>query len=177
MTTLREAAEEFLAQKRIAVAGVSRDEKPPANLIYRRLRQTGHEVFAVNPNADEAEGDPCFASISDVPVGLDGVVIVTAPEVTLEVAKDCVSNGVSRVWIHRGIGAGSTSPAAVAYCRAHGIRVIPGGCPNMFGACSDPGHRCMRALLTVTGKVPRTITDEAAPVEVAGSRHQSATGA
>ena len=45
MTTLREAAEQFLSQNRIAVAGVSRDSKQPANLIYRRLRDTDHQVF------------------------------------------------------------------------------------------------------------------------------------
>ena len=56
MSSLREAADEFLAQRRIAVAGVSRDTKQPANLIYRRLRGAGYETFAVNPNADEVEG-------------------------------------------------------------------------------------------------------------------------
>jgi uncharacterized protein len=159
MTTLRDAADEFLAQKRIAVAGVSRDERQPANLIYRRLRSTGVEVFAVNPNADTVEGDPCFASVRDVPVELDGVVVVTTPDVALDVAKDCVFAGVPRVWFHRGLGPGSVSPGALAYCEEHGIRVIPGGCPNMFGATSDPGHRCMRALLTLGGKMPRTVPD------------------
>jgi predicted CoA-binding protein len=157
MTTLREAADEFLAQERIAVAGVSRDSQQPANLIYRRLRDSGHEVYAVNPNAEVVEGDPCFASVADVPVPLDGVVIVTPPEAALGVAEDCASSGVPRVWLHRGMGPGSTSPAAVEYCRAHQIRVIPGGCPNMFGATSDPGHRGMRVLLTLSGKLPKTV--------------------
>jgi predicted CoA-binding protein len=44
MTSLKQAADEFLSQHRIAVAGVSRDSKQPANLIYRRLRDTGHDV-------------------------------------------------------------------------------------------------------------------------------------
>jgi uncharacterized protein len=157
MTSLREAAEEFLAQRRIAVAGVSRDEKQAANLIYRRLRDSGHEVFAVNPNADKVEGDDCYASVRDVPAPLDGVVIVTTPAAAVVVAEDCVTAHVPRVWLHRGIGPGSTSPEAVAYCREHGVEVIPGGCPNMFGACSDPGHRCMRVLLTMSGKVPRKV--------------------
>ena len=165
MSTLREAAEEFLAQKRIAVAGVSRDTRQPANLIYRRLRDSGHEVYAVNPNAADAEGDPCFASVRELPVAVDGVVIVTTPEAAGGVARDCVAAGVPRVWFHRGLGPGSVSPEAIAYCSEHGVGVIPGGCPNMFGACSDPGHRCMRALLQLTGKVPWTVD---APMEPAG---------
>jgi predicted CoA-binding protein len=159
MPTLRQAAEEFLAQPRIAVAGVSRDPRQPANLIYRRLRDTSHEVFAVNPNTEEVEGDRCFASVDSIPGGVDGVVVVTPPEAAEGVIADCAAAGVPRVWLHRGLGPGSSSPAAVAACRARGISVIPGGCPNMYGETSDPGHVCMRCLLTLTGKLPRTLPD------------------
>jgi len=157
MTTLRDAADEFLAQHRIAVAGVSRDEKQPANLIYRRLRDTGHEVFAVNPNADEVEGDRCYPSVQAVSEPLDGIVVVTTPEVAEQVVAEAHEAGVPRVWLHRGMGPGSSSDAAVEFCTEHGIAVIPGGCPNMFGDTSDPGHRCMRVLLQLSGKVPRRV--------------------
>ena len=102
MSTLRQAADEFLAQRRIAVAGVSRDAKQPANLIYRRLRDSGHEVFAVNPNAEQVEGDRAYAAVTTIPGGVDGVVIVTTPEAAEGVVVDCVSAGVPRVWLHRG---------------------------------------------------------------------------
>jgi predicted CoA-binding protein len=157
MTKLRDAAEEFLAQDRIAVAGVSRDAKQPANLIYRRLRGAGHQVFPVNPNAETVEGDECFPSVSAIPGSVDGVVVVTTPEAAEQVVLDCAAAGVPRVWLHRGIGPGSSSDVAVAVGHEHGISVIPGGCPNMFGATSDPGHRCLLAMLRVTGKVPRTV--------------------
>jgi predicted CoA-binding protein len=159
MTTLRQAAEEFLAQDRIAVAGVSRDTKQPANLIYRRLRAAGHEVFAINPNADEVEGDRCYATVTDIPGGVDGVVVVTAPDVAPAVVADCAAARVPRVWFHRGLGPGSLSDEAIAACRRHGIAVIPGGCPNMFGATSDPGHRGMRRMLQLTGKLPRRLEE------------------
>jgi uncharacterized protein len=157
VTTLREAAEEFLAQKRIAVAGVSRDPKQPANLIYRRLRDTGHEVFAVNPNAAEVEGDACYAAVTQIPDGVDGVVVVTPADAAPAVVADCAAAGVPRVWLHRGMGPGSSSEEAVAACRHYGIAVIPGGCPNMFGATSDAGHRCMLRVLQVTGKVAHRV--------------------
>jgi predicted CoA-binding protein len=157
MTTLREAADDFLSQRRLAVAGVSHDSKQSANLVFRRLRDTRHEVFPVNPNAEEAEGEQCFSSVTAIPDGVDGVVIVTPPNATLDVAGDCATAGVGRVWIHRGVGPGSSSDEAVRFCHEHGISVIPGGCPCMFGATSDPGHKCLRAMLRVTGKLPRTI--------------------
>jgi predicted CoA-binding protein len=157
MTTLHRAADEFLAQRRIAVAGVSRDGKHSANLIYRRLRDTGHEVFAVNPNAEQVEGDRCYGSVSSIPGGVDGVVIVTPASASVEVATDCAAAGVPRVWLHRGVGPGSSSDAAVAYCHEHGINAIPGGCPCMFGPTADPGHKCLRAMLRLTGKLPRAV--------------------
>ena len=154
MSALRQAADEFLAQPRIAVAGVSRDPKQPANLIYRRLRDTDHEVFAVNPNAEEVEGDRAYATVSEIAGGVDGVVVVTTPQAAEGVMADCVQAGVPRVWLHRGIGPGSISENAISYGREHGVKVIAGGCPNMFGATSDPGHRCMLAMLRLTGKIP-----------------------
>ncbi|HEY5144470.1 MAG TPA: CoA-binding protein [Solirubrobacteraceae bacterium] len=158
MTKLKDAAEEFLAQKRIAVVGVSRDEKQPANLIYRRLRDTGHDVVAVNPNAEEVEGDPCYAALTAIPAPVpDGVVVVTTPEVAEQVVADADAAGIPRVWLHRGMGPGSSSEPAVEFCTEHGIAVIPGGCPNMFGETSDAGHRCMRVMLQLSGKVPRTL--------------------
>jgi len=169
MSSLREAAEEFLAQPRLAVAGVSRDPKQPANLIYRRLRDAGHETFAVNPNALEVEGDPCYPGIGDLPGGVDGVVIVTTPDVAAQIVVDCALAGVPRVWLHRGIGPGSMSETALAHCREHGISVIPGACPNMFGENSDAGHRCMRVMLRAGGKIPARLPAGSYPCLEAGT--------
>jgi uncharacterized protein len=155
--TIREAADEFLALHRIAVAGVSHDPKQPANLIFRRLRDTGHEVFAVNPRGGEVEGAHAFASVSEIPGGVEGVVVVTPPGASAAVVADCAAAGVPQVWIHRGMGPGSLTDEAVEVGRAHGLKMIPGACPCMFGVTSDPGHKCARAVLSVTHKIPRQV--------------------
>ena len=157
-TALETKVHEFLAQKRIAVAGVSRHHghHPTGNLIYRRLKKTGHEVFAVNPNMQAFEGDRCYADLKSIPGGVDGVVIVTKPETTEAIVKDCGAAGVRRVWMHQSFGKGtSVSPAAVAYCREHDIAVIAGACPMMYGEGVDFGHACMRWMLGFTGGLPR----------------------
>jgi hypothetical protein len=151
---LAEAATEFLAQRRIAVAGVSRADPNAANLIYKRLRAAGYEVFACNPNADQVEGDVCYHSIGDIAGPVDGVVIATHPDAALAVARECLHHGVARVWLHRSFGGGSVSSEAVAFCEANGIAVIDGGCPMMFIQPVDFGHRCIRWVLAVTGKLP-----------------------
>ena len=156
--TLETRVNEFLAQKRIAVAGVSRDNShhPVGNLIYRRLKKTGHEVFAVNPNMTTFEGDRCYPDLQSIPGGVDGVVIVTRPETTEGIVRDCSDAHVSRVWMHQSLAKNSTSasPSAIEYCRQHDISVIAGACPMMYGDGVDLGHACMRWVLRFTGGLP-----------------------
>ena len=156
MSTLNEAVEEFLAQKRIAVAGVSREGNLPSNAIYKKLKDHGYQVFPINPKTDEVEGDKCYPKLQAIPDGVDGVVIATHPKVTEELVHDCAEVGVSRVWIHRSFGQGSISDSAVEYCRENNISVIAGGCPMMF--CEpDVAHKCFRWFLGVTGKLPKEV--------------------
>ena len=157
MSTLKESVNDFLAQERIAVAGVSRSGDAAANLIYRKLRDAGFQVFAVNPNAEEVEGDTCYANISSIPHGVDGVVIATQPQVTDQIVRECADAGVSHIWMHRSFGQGSVSTEAVNYCREKKITVIPGGCPMMFCEPVDFGHKCMRWILNLTGGLPKQV--------------------
>jgi len=158
LDTLKDRIQDFLAQKRIAVAGVSRHQgkHPAGNLIYQRLKSTGHDVFAVNPQMQTFEGDRCYPDVRSIPGGADGIVIVTRPEVTERIVHDCVDAGIRRVWMHQSMGkASSVSPAAVDYCRQHEIKVIAGACPMMYGDGVDFGHTCMRWILRVTGGLPK----------------------
>ena len=157
MTALDGKVDEFLAQKRIAVAGVSRDKghHPVGNLIYQRLKTTGHEVFPVNPHMVTFEGDRCYPNLQSIPGGVDGVVIITRPETTERIVRDCHDAGVGRVWMHQSLAKGSSvSASAVDYCRQHDINVIAGGCPMMYGPGVDFGHACMRWILKLTGGLP-----------------------
>lgn len=157
-TSLEAKVDDFLAQKRVAVAGVSRDNShhPAGSLVYRRLRATGHDVFAINPNMQSFEGDRCYPDVQSVPGGIDGVVIITRPELTEKIVRDCSEAGVRRVWMHESLAKGSSvSPEAVEYCQQHDISVIAGACPMMFGEGVDFGHTCMRWLLGVTGRMPQ----------------------
>jgi predicted CoA-binding protein len=158
MPTIQEAASEFLAHKRVAVTGVSREANGHGgNVVYKRLRERGYDVFAVNPNADEVEGDACYHDLRSIPGGVDGVVIATRPEVADGTMRECAELGIQRVWMHRGPGAGSVSESAAAYGREHGITVIDGGCPCMFGPTADIGHKAMRFVFTLTGNVPKQV--------------------
>jgi len=158
MATIGDAAAEFLSHRRIAVAGVSRQPQGHgANIVYQRLRARGYEVFAVNPNADAVEGDRCYRDLASIPGGVDGVVVGTAPADAEAVVRDCVGLGITRVWMHRGFGEGSVSAAAAEYGRKHGVTIIDGACPLMYGPTADLGHRGMCWILGLMGRIPKQV--------------------
>jgi predicted CoA-binding protein len=156
MQPIKEAASEFLAKKRVAVTGVSRTPKTHgSNSVYKRLRERGYEVFAINPNADEVEGDRCYPDLTSIPGGVQAVVIGTRPERADETIRECAELGIKHVWMHWGAGESSVSAAATEYGREQGITVIDGGCPLMFGPTADLGHKVMR--LALAGRVPKQV--------------------
>lgn len=155
MVKIPDTVAEFLRGRRIAVAGVSRQSTQAANAVFRKLRDSGYEVFPINPKSPQVEGVTCYPEIGAVPVQLDGVVIATPPDVSVQVVRDCSDHGVRRVWFHRSFGSGSVSEEAVRECDARGIDCIVGGCPLMFCEPVDFGHKCMRWWLQRQGRVPR----------------------
>jgi uncharacterized protein len=156
MQDINEAASAFLAKKRVAVTGVSRAPKQHgSNTVYKRLRERGYDVFAINPNAETVEGDPAYPDLRSIPGGVDAVVIGTRPERADDTMRECAELGIKQVWMHRGPGAGSVSDAATAYGREQGITVIDGGCPCMFKPTDDFGHKVMRRIYA--GHVPKQV--------------------
>jgi len=156
MQNVKEAATAFLANKRVAVTGVSRTPKTHgSNTVYKRLRERGYQVFAVNPNAGEVEGDPSYKDLASIPGGVDAVVIATRAEIAEDTMRECAELGIKHVWMHWGSGASSVSTAATEYGRRHGITVIDGGCPLMFAPTADLGHKVMRVVLS--GRVPKQV--------------------
>lgn len=155
--SLAAAAAEFLAQKRFAVAGVSRDGEAAANYLYKRFKESGLEVYAINPNAEMVEGEPCYASLAELPAIPDAVVVGTHADQAIDVARQCKAAGVKHVWFHRSIDRGSFNEEAAQLCSEYGATVIPGGCPMMHLDPVDVPHRCMYLVLNKLGTLPKGV--------------------
>jgi predicted CoA-binding protein len=158
MAKIDELVKDFLAQKKIAVVGVSDKRETGCNMSYKKFKQAGYQVYGVNPRITEFEGDPCYPDLKSLPEKPDAVFILASPKVTEQIVQQCVDLGIKRVWMHcmmgtkPGLAAGMTSvsASAVEMCRANGITVIPGSCPNQF-LKPDFGHAMMRGMWRTFG--------------------------
>lgn len=154
MTSVPPDVAAFLSSKRIAVAGVSRSGDQPANAIFRKLRDAGHDVVPINPQASQLEDVACYPDLASVPGEIDALMVVAHPDVAEDLVRQANARGIRQIWFHRSFGAGSISASALNACSALGIRPIVGGCPLMFCEPVDLGHRCMRWWLGWRGRVP-----------------------
>lgn len=158
MAKLDNLVQDFLAQKKIAIVGVSDKRDTGCNLAYKKLKENGYQVFAVNPRLTTYEGAPCYSDLKSIPERPDAVFILTSPKVTEQMIQQCVDLGVKHVWMHcmmgtkPGLAASMTSvsQSAVEMCKANGISVIPGSCPNQF-LKPDFGHTLMRGMCRTFG--------------------------
>jgi predicted CoA-binding protein len=146
--------QDFLAQKRIAVVGVSHDPKDFSRALLRSMRQRGYEAVAVNPTLTEADDAPCFARLEDVTPPVDGVLLMTTPAITDQMVEQCAKLHIPRVWMYRAGGQGAVSPQAVEYCGEHGISVVPGECPYMFLSGEHWFHRLHGFIKKISGTYP-----------------------
>ena len=149
-----ETIEDFLAEKRIAMVGISRD---PANFsvkLFEELCRRGYDVVPVNPNTAEVGGRRCFARLQDVQPPVEGVLMMTSPAVTETVVRDCAEVGIRKVWMYRAGGKGAVSRKAVAFCEERGMQVVPGECPFMFLPGAAGVHRFHGLIRKITGLYP-----------------------
>ena len=155
--TSLETIHEFLAQKRFAMVGVSREPGSFSVMLFQELCRCGYDVVPVNPHTPNVLGHPCFARVEDVTPPVKAALLITSPEVTETVVADCARAGIRLVWMHRGVGTGAVSPRAIAFCRAHGIDIIAGQCPLMFLPTSGGVHRIHGFFRKITGRYPQAI--------------------
>lgn len=158
MPKIDSLVQDFLAQKKIAVVGVSDRRETGCNLAYRKFKEAGYAVFAVNPRLTTFDGAPCYPDLKSIPEKPDAVFILANPKVTEQIVQQCVDLAIKRVWMHcmmgtkPGLAASMTSVSqdAVQMCRQNGITVIPGSCPNQF-LKPDFGHAMMRMIWRILG--------------------------
>lgn len=144
------AVEGFLAQKDLAVVGVSRSGKKFGNMAYRELKAKGYHLYPIHPEANELEGDRCFATFRDLPSPVGGALIIVPPDQTENVVRAAAEANIKRVWLQQG----AESSAAVAFCKDNGIEAVSGECILMFAQPQAFYHKLHRWVWKLLGKLP-----------------------
>jgi predicted CoA-binding protein len=145
--------EQFLACRRLAVVGVSRDPRDFSRSVFRAFTERGYDAVPVNPSATEMEGRACVAGLAHVQPPVEAALLMTPPSATERVVRECAQAGIRRVWMHRGAGRGAVSPEAVAFCREQGIAVVDGACPFMFLQGTGLVHGIHRLFRRLAGRL------------------------
>jgi predicted CoA-binding protein len=152
---MKELATDFLAQKRIAIVGVTRDPKGWGRTLYDEFKKRGYDTYAVNPNAPSIEGIPCYASLSKLPTKVDGVLLAVPPEITDQVVREVAELGIPRVWMHKGAGTGAVSESAIQFCKEQNIATVYGVCPFMYFQPQGFGHKMHYTFAKWFGGLPQ----------------------
>ena len=146
----KKVVEDFLAQKKIAVVGVSRKKTKFGNAIYKELKQKGYLVFPINPHITVFEGDTCYPDLFSLPEKVDAVVINVPPVQTEKVVKEASEAGINKVWLQQG----SQSEDVVKFCEENEIDCVSNECILMFTQPSAFIHRAHKWVWGVLGKLP-----------------------
>ena len=143
--------DDFLAQKTVAVVGVSRGGKKFGNAVLKDLKEKGYRTFPINPHAESIDGERCYPNLAALPETPGGVVTMVPPVTTEEVVKQAHTAGIKRVWMQQG----SESEAAIRYCQDNGMTVVDGECIFMFTEPAAFYHRFHRWVWKLLGKLPQ----------------------
>lgn len=149
--TKKESIQRFLAPKKIAIAGVSRNNKKFGYAIFNELRQKGFDICPVNPNVDEIDGIKCFKTVAEMPAGYEKLFIVTPKSETDEIVKKAAEKGIKHIWVQQMSNTDKTQTIA----KEHGVELIDKECIFMFAEPVTSVHKFHRFIWKVFGKLPK----------------------
>ncbi|MCP4155159.1 MAG: CoA-binding protein [bacterium] len=150
MKSSKKDIDDFLAQKKIAIVGVSSRKHKFGNEIFKAFKKKGYQVFAVNPKMDRFNDETCYPALKDLPEPVDGVIIAVAKEKAAAAAQEAVDAGIKRVWLQQG----GMSTDAVTLCKKNNVTVIPGECTLLYSN-PDGIHKFHRWIWDLLGLMPK----------------------
>ncbi len=149
--TSKAVVTDFVAQRTLAVVGVSRQGKKFGNMAFRELKAKGYRLLPVHPQAEMIEGERCYPSLAALPEPVDGVLVVVPPAETEKVVREAAAAGIQRIWMQQG----AESPAAIKFCQENGLDAVHGECILMFAEPAAWFHRAHRWIWKLLGKLPK----------------------
>ena len=118
----------FIAQKSMAVAGISASGKRFGNIVFRTLSQKGYKLYPIHPGLKEIEGVKCYHSVKELPEHVKNLLLIIPPHQSDKTVREIPDSPVEHVWMHQG----ASSPESIRFCEENNIDCIHGWCILMF---------------------------------------------
>ena len=151
MKTSKASIKTFLESRKLAIAGVSRDQKKLGYAVLKKLKEIGFDLYLVHPDTDTLFGEPCYHNISDLPGDIGGLLIMTPKTETLGVVEDAVKKGIPNLWIQQM----SETPESIEYAVSNKVNLVAGQCILMFAEPVEGFHKFHRNLKKWFGRMPK----------------------
>ncbi len=151
MKASKASIDSFLASRKVAIAGVSRDPKKFGYQVFKQLKDKGFEVYPINPGADFIDGTPCFRSVSSLPLNVHNLLIITTKKHSRDVVSDAIAKGIDSIWIQQM----SDTPEAIELARSRPLNLITRECILMHVEPVTGVHKFHRSIKRLFGLYPR----------------------
>jgi len=151
MKTSKQYINQFLEPKKLALAGVSRDPKKFGNMVYKELKDRGFEVYPINPNIDQINGDKCFKAVNDLPAEVRHVLVITPKIQTLDTVREAVAKGIENFWIQQY----SETKEALDFLKDKPVKLVTRECIFMWLEPVKGIHKFHRTVRKLFGLLPK----------------------
>ena len=93
---------EMLSKKKWAVIGVTEDKNKFGYKIYKKLKDSGYDVYPISIKNKEIYGDKAYTSLLELPVKVEVVDFVVNPKVGVSIVEQCKELGIKNIWLQPG---------------------------------------------------------------------------
>jgi predicted CoA-binding protein len=114
----------WLRRRRIAVCGATPKRERWGYRVFRRLLDEGYDVIPVHPVAPHVDHIPTYATLLDIPGGVDAVSVITPPQASIRIVRDAAEIGSPPCWFQPG----ASSDEVLDEAARLGVPVIDGPC-------------------------------------------------
>lgn len=142
---------QFMTQKNVAIAGISRNDKKFGNAIFKALHDRNYQLFPIHQQLESFEGVGCFKAVDALPGEVSALIICTRPDKTVDLVHSAIAKGIKHIWLQQG----AQNDEAIEFARSKGVNIIHRQCALMFAEPVNSVHKFHKSINKFFGIYPK----------------------
>jgi predicted CoA-binding protein len=138
----------FFDNKKVALAGISRNPGKFGNAVFKELRQKGFEVYPLHKEIDTFEGVQCYRRVGEIPAEVESLIIAVRPDEAAKIVEDTRNSPIKRIWFQQG----SNFTKVVETARGMGRETFSKKCVLMYAPQATSIHKFHQFLAKMFGR-------------------------